>query len=248
MLAACPTVGWPSPAPDAVTALELHEHCSNSDSYGEVLARKLEGVDRVVYLDQLFRRRAGGFGDIKRFVAELANLDLTLEIEIDVFAYTFLCGAKNLDLVIPLSAQRHGNPSHYLTVESEWRKKLRALERYEGYGEPLPDVDRERYLGLRRIIARPGTRDEFRALATLMVSGPSTNLEISEDLGMRYNLSARILPSLESAGILQMRADLDNRYALRVEALPCVVFMMSEVGGVELLSILKRASLCSSKF
>ena len=248
------TVGWPPTSREDQSALWIHEQCeASSQDYPQALMEVLqaqlqdEKSLRITNLESLFRRRARGFSGIKRFVARLSACAERLEtvksidVEVDAFAYAFLCGAKNFDFILPLAPNQKVSVPGFLYDEYQhaWAKTLQQLELFETSGQPLPKAERDLYLGIRKILGRPGARDEFRALATLLVSGPSTGSEISKDLGMPYDLSDRILPSLRRAGAAESREDLGDRFVIPLQAIPCVTFILREIGGIDLLPILE---------
>lgn len=251
------TVGWPTSSSQRSSAPWIHQQCMDSDSnYAEALKQILQENQRenprlcIENIEGLFRRRSRGFSGIKKFVGALNACVHSIEglkeidLEVDAFAYAFLCGAKNFDFVLPQAAAQASAADHtlYTEVKDRWDQKLRDFEMFESHGEFLEAKEKQRYLALRSILSRRGARDEFRALATLLVSGPSTGSEISKDLGMPYDLSDRILPSLGRTGVTEMPDELEGRYRISLDAIPCVVFILREVGGIDLLPILKETN------
>ncbi len=244
------TVGWPEFSPgDPVSAKTIHEACEESkeERYSGELVKRLgalsSGAQPIIIKgdDQLFRRRTRGFKDIKVFAGKLNQVlakhgDLgDVHLEIDAFAYAFLKGAKNFDFFLPETPAKSGP---YRDVLSEWNAQIEALETFERDGIASPSIDTKAYLALRRIVARKSARDELRALASLLMSGPSTQEEVGKDLGLAYGLAERILPTLQEIEVLEFRED--GRYAVRKEALPRVVFCLREVMGLDLLPVLER--------
>jgi len=117
------TVGWPEvSADDPYSAKALHEACQSSDKqyHQQLLAiltelqQTLDGRQPIVIkgMEQLFRRRADGFGDIKQFAGTLSEVDAfnpvfeTVQCEIDAFAYAFLKKAKNFDFFLPETREK----------------------------------------------------------------------------------------------------------------------------------------------
>jgi|GEM_PF-1882798 len=242
-LAAELTWGWQDD-PDAPQAAAcLHREITHvSGEYTELLANALRTLvprGRILGLDRLFRRRTGGFKPVRQLIGSLAALPAeddhadTLVCEIDAFAYGFLKGAKNLDLVLPCSKELNDG---FRAVRDDWSRTSKALTEFERTGERLPQscaVSADQYLALRRIIVRPSARDERRMLATLLVSGPSAQVELSTDLGISNDLSQRTLAPLIAIGVVELRAD--DRYAIVSSTLPLALFGLRETMGLELL-------------
>jgi hypothetical protein len=245
------TVGWPEKPPEKISATTLHEACAQSEgkAYAEELFHHLIRLRQELPAKQpliiggterLFRRRANGFGKIKTFLGTLNDVVTTYPIDgnvqchMDVFTYAFLKGAKNIDFFLPESTRCEGP---FRRSYPQWQRTIVTLEAFERFGKPLPEKQRVAYLALRRIIARPSARDERRTLATLLVSGPSTSDEITQDLGLSFTLSDRILPTLQQAGVLDRRG---AAYSIRCAALPRVVFVLREVMGLDLLAGLEE--------
>jgi hypothetical protein len=247
------TYGWPMDQQSPLSASSLHAAASQSNlshSYADALAAALQqGVQATALsadktpmisgLDALFRRRTGGFAPLKQFLGALSLLlpqsdyPQPLTCQIDAFAWSFLKGAKNLDLLLPATRQSDAMRAEH----QRWLKEIRALERFERLGIPLPEhaaISGDTYLALRAIVTRPSARDERRALASLLVSGPSTIAEITHDLGLNYSLGERSLAIFETKplALLQRR---DECFALRAETLPLVLFGLRETMGLDLL-------------
>ena len=253
-LAAVLTVGWPD---DIIGSQEsarvIHETCQQQagdqvEGYSGQLLSTLSRMRQAVYedqplvirgMDQLFRRRSRGFRELQRFIGYLNQSVVThpefkdVHCEIDVFAYAFLKSAKNFDFFLPEVTSRKGP---FRSVYQRWIQQMETLKVLERDGKASQTPDLQAYLALRRMIFRPSARDERRALATLLVSGPSTRDEISQDLGMPYALSERILPTLEAIDVLERRKD--DQYVIKTEALPRVVFCLRQAMGFNLLAAL----------
>ncbi len=242
-LTAVLTVGWNDDPQHAQTALRLHQAAQNSKDYNAALGKALPtGQQQITGLERLFRRRTGGFSDIKQFVSVLLSLppknDKALQCEIDVFAYAFLRGAKNFDLLMPVSNSADGS---FQRVYPQWQKVIHALEDFERLGEPLPqgiDINKDNYLKLRQVVTRKSARDERRTLTTLLVSGLSTLEELSADMGLNYPLAQRTLGVFVNIGVVEQ---LDGGiYKIVESALPLVVFCLRETMGLDLLSCFEQ--------
>lgn len=240
------TLGWEQPPADAVTAVSLHQGASGANEYTAAVERALRPkapfVD-VLALDRLFRKRTGGFDQVKQLVGALAAIDGgseefdTIRCYVDVFAYAFLRGAKNFDFLLPEAPDVRGS---YRSGEQDLLQRVAALEAFERDGTPLPPnlhLSREDYLALRAVLTKPLARDERRTLAAFLVSGPSTLEEISMDLGLNYTLSQRVLGAFEPCHLFDRTED--GRYRIRAEALPMVVFGLRETLGLDYLSWLE---------
>lgn len=238
-LAAELTCGWQDDPDAPLAAARLHREISaRSGDYAELLACALRDAAperRILGLDRLFRRRTGGSRPVRQLVGSLASLPDdadepgTIVCEIDAFAYGFLAGAKNLDLVLPCKER---NTVFWSTHEG-WVRTWTALADFERVGQPLPPdcaISAEQYLSLRAIVVRPSARDERRSLATLLVSGPSARSELVADLGVSENLIRRILAALRATGVIECRAG--NRYAIVPGTLPLVTFALRETMGL----------------
>lgn len=245
-LAARLTTGWKDDPRAPYSATQLHETARQSaGEYAAALAAALTSAARDIQirgLDRLFRRRMGGFEPIKQLVGALASLPSSpafprpLLCHTDVFAFAFLKGAKNFDLLLPLD---HAANADFRKTQASWVKTITALEHFERSGKALPadaDVTAEAYLAIRNIIARPSARDERRALATLLTSGPSTLDEITLDLGLNYTLGQRTLAVFEDIGVVERRAA--GVFSIAESALPRVVFCLRETMGLDLLRAL----------
>ena len=249
------TVGWPDVSPEyrcSVTA--IHEICRElgdpkEEGYGAELFRMLSNFrseipdsEPIVLkdIDRIFRRRTGGFSGIKNFVATLNEILMShkdlgeVQCEIDVFAYAFLISAKNFDFFLPEIKNQKGP---FREIYPRWKREMSDLEYFERNGRPSIITDTSAYLALRRIISRKSARDERRTLAPLLVSGPSTRQEITKDLGLPYSLAERILPTFREIGILDKRKE---KYVIKKDALPRVIFCLREVMGLDLLPVLDR--------
>jgi hypothetical protein len=238
------TAGWEDDPQHALAALRLHTTADPAAAdyparLGNVLAAAVEPV-QIYGLEQLFRKRPGGFNTLRQFIGTLVTLPAPaaqpLLCRIDGFAYAFLVAAKNFDFVVPLNK--------LLSVEFyrrrlAWLDTMYGLADFERFGEPLPvaaSVSADHYLALRAIISRPSARDEIRALATLLLSGPSTMADISQDLGLNYSLGQRTLAAFEAIDVVERRAA--DLFAISAAALPLVLFGLRETIGLDPLPVL----------
>ena len=83
-------------------------------------------------------------------------------------------------------------------------KALTTLENFERTGnlpEEMSELDAHQYLSMRRMIARPSARDEWRILARLLISGPSTASNLERELNISYAFAHQTLCLFESIGI-----------------------------------------------
>jgi hypothetical protein len=250
------TVGWSIIADDDTSdATHIHAAAIQTDNYTAKIREMLTtlreqiGPDKPLHIKstgRLFRRRTGHFSAIKKFVtASEKAIEATLRpifYEIDAFSYAFLKGAKNLDAILRESSQ---TTSSFRQNLPQWLNEIKSLEEFEREGiMPKAPHLAEKYLELRRVLAPASARDERRTLTTLLVSGPSTSEEISFDLGMAYGLSDRLLPMLEQIQVVKGRNEQGAyRYALTMEALPCVLFCLRETMGIDLIEVLSGAKL-----
>ncbi len=238
------TVGWHDDTDTTLAAILLHEAAEKAgEDYAKALATTLDSVEnaRISGLERLFRRRTGGFEKIKRFISTLAALPHPAKLpdplicRIDAFAYFFLRGAKNLDHLLPLGAAINAG---FRETHKAWSRTIAALENFERVGKPLTEdtsISADQYLALRGIVSRLSARDERRALATLMVSGPSSIDEISQDLGLNYSLSQRTVAIFLEIGVVERRSG--EVFAIAESSLPLTAFSLRETMGLDLLNI-----------
>lgn len=210
----------------------------------QTLLAKKNSPYELEEVDALFRKSTKGFQPIKRFIASLSSLDKAtvnnepVHCHIDVFAYSFLKGAKNFDLLLPYQPQKsQKNDQEFLDHYQKWLSKITALEIFERTGQPPEETQlAEQYKQFRKILVRSSARDELRALGTLLISGPSTTNMISQDLGLNYDLGQRVMTVFEPAGIVTYRGR--GFYSIATDAIPLAVFGLREVLGIDLLSSL----------
>lgn len=250
-LAAKLTVGWADIPRSQFSARELHNRAIAAPDYTESLFQQLQvGTSDTVIIgtDQLFRQAPGGSGPIRKLISELTYLPAIsilpspLPCEIDLFAYAFLAGAKNFDLLLPLASS---NSISLAQVQSDCATALQALENFERTGLLPPNVDvldTQQYLSIRKVVSRSSARDELRTLATLLVSGPSTALDLVRELGLNESLAQRMLGLFESIGILARWGatpsirETDPAFAIKKTMIPLVVFCLRETLGIDLLT------------
>ena len=246
-LAAKLTVGWECETLSPFLAMGLHQAAIANEDYAGTLAQQLQRADahtHILALDGLFRKSAVGFKPIRRFVSELANLPVPegcpqpLICEIDVFAFAFLAGDKNFDLLLPRDNEA---AIAFAQVQANYAAVLQSLENFERLGIPPNDAvfDVQQYLEIRQVVERPSARDELRALTILLLSGPSTLSQISTELGLNYTLGQRSLAVFESTGILKRsteEANTQDIFVIETAAIPLVVFFLRETIGLDLLS------------
>ena len=226
------TVGWDYKSPMRLTAKELHKAALEAGNYVEFLSRKLsqKEVTEIYQLEQLFRKSTKGFQPIKQFVGALISLEVkkSLNCHIDVFAYCFLKQAKNFDLLLPFDRKQN---EEFWQKYQKWSEIIIKLEKFERLGQNCPEKLAKQYLALRKVVSRPSVRDEIKTLATLLVSGPSTLEQVSEDLGLRYTLGQRTISVFENISVVKIRAG--GIYVIATEALPVVVFCLRETCGLD---------------
>lgn len=250
-LAARLTSGWGDDPRDPAAALSLNRIACKGDVIDPIALRKaLPNNHTIMGLDRLFRRTVKGFGSIKSFVGALSTISDNVQscpaliCEIDVFAYSFLKGAKNFDLLLPPVLEYTAHSVNFQNTLNDWHSTMTSLENFERVGQSLPPdgpVSARDYLLLRKVIARPSARDELRVLATLLISGPSSPQQIVSDLGLSVPLSKRILASLHRTGIFEHENAIPTEdgsmvYAISSASIPLVVFCVRETLGLDLLS------------
>ena len=221
------TTGWNYEFRES-NANELHNNDLKNDEYKKDLSQKIneKNISTIYQLEQLFRKSTTGFKPIKQFVGALTensgNKNQTCYI--DVFAYSFLKGAKNFDLLLEWD---DNEDKDFMNTYNQWSEDIKKLENFERFGKQvITKQQKDQYLDLRKIVSRPSARDEIRTLATLLVSGPSTLKEVSKDLGLNYTLGQRTIGVFENIGVVKRESGI---YAISTEALPIVIFEPSVV-------------------
>jgi len=182
------------------------------EGYDAALARIAAAHDTVQGVDKLFRRRGeAGVDPIKRFVHALLNNndESSLVCRIDYFTYTFLKGAKNFDFFFPAVKEDSLTEMEPLFGKAGIHARMESLQDFELTGvATLDDDTRQTYLEARPLAQRESARDEWRSLAVLLYSGPSTLDSISRDLGLGYTLSDRLLVPFRNCGLLRRDGNL----------------------------------------
>mgnify|MGYP001040311898 CR=1 FL=1 len=228
------TTGWNYQKSKSWTAQQLHEAALRDENYLEFLSSQIQQhqISDIYHLDQLFRKNTRGFKPLKNFVATLSEIesDRDLTCHIDVFAYSFLKQAKNFDWILPFEVK---NNKEFIETIRNWLGIIRQLENFERFGHDLPQPLANKYLALRQIISRLSVRDEIRTLAILLISGPSTLKEISEDLGLHYSMGVRSIAVFTNIDIVKQSGQI---YYIGPEYLPIVIFCIRETVGLDLLS------------
>jgi len=234
--------GWPEATPDQYHALQLHyradcaaSHDKNT-SYRKALLDQIDHPDRVINLENTFRRRPTGYGPIQKIVSNLADHESPIRCQINVFAYAFLKNAKNYDMFMTADPKNLEQIGDQLKA---WQKAVDALTEFERLGTPLDKTFaslEKTYLNLRAIVGRASARDERRTLTVLLVTGPATREEISEDLRLNYSLSQRVMTALVKTNALESRTN--ERYAINLKAMPVVLFLVRELMGLDMLEML----------
>ena len=82
---------------------------------------------------------------------------------------------------------------------------------------------------------RPGARDECRALAHLLMSGPSTARELARELQLSENLAKRVARALSPL----VELGEDGRFSICEGLLPVALFAVRERMGIDPLSVLR---------
>lgn len=176
------------------------------------------------------RRNEVGFETVKA-MAEKASPENPLVM--NAFLYAFLCAAKNFDLFLTANTDTIASDTKAISA------KMDSLADFERDARNWPPASlRDRYLALRKVLARGTARDERRTLAALLFSGPSTSVQVAEDLGMSTGLAERILRAL--APLLERHND--DAYALRTDtdSLAVVLHLLGSTLGVDPLGVLQR--------
>jgi hypothetical protein len=237
------TTVWGESVDNAESADSLYNSAMSEDGVDvdklETALRAAQQPIIVSGLDALFRRNTSGFNPIKRFVGALTQVEERgvgpVTCRINAIAYALLKGAKNFDLLLPEDRDTNGP---FREVLPSWKHQIAALERFERDGDDRLDPWlRERYLESRPVMARASARDEQRSLAALLLSGPSTREEITQDLGLSYDLSQRVMAPFVSSGIVEASKQ-EGCYTIAHRALPLVLFLLRETIGIDPLTIL----------
>jgi hypothetical protein len=240
------TYGWPPLKAGELGAWELHLQAKRAFDYQKKLLALLKDYgsrSRDLYaVDQLFRRNTQSFTDIKNFFATLLESKGTFSCRMDMFAFAFLKGAKNFDLLMT-------SVTHCKICLKKCREQMTALEKLERRGVPLPSkIEKVKYLNLRKMAVRQSARDELRVLSSLIISGPSTQQELISELGLSRNLTQRIVNAFYEIGVCEKwppERDLIGQgrsgvYAVSKDAIPMTLYCLRERLGLDFLSVLGR--------
>ncbi len=205
----------------------------DKEVYRKELIAGIGAAPAVFGVDELFHRRvSGGFDPIKRFLGALVSDPSSRDLmcHIDVFAYAFLKNAKNMDLSLPESAK--GSADFRGNCEVPWQETLSQLERFERLGDPIEPKTRTHYLALRKIALRKSARDEWRAMASLIFSGPASMEEISAELGLNYTLGPRLLKPFIDCEAVQVNLA-TQQYMIEEASIPFVLYFLRELLGLD---------------
>ncbi len=257
------TVGWEDDVDHPQSALLLHRAAAAAvDGYANALKRLIATapVPLTLYgLEQLFRRRVGGYRALRQFLGQLTHLaapgtgagrgaskanGAVIRCRIDVFAYGFLAAAGRLGGVL---AEGPGGEGPFRSLWPHWQQVFNALARLEdpqgrwtmvrqGGGQGLPEALGARYGALRQLLGHPAGRDEGRLLATLLINGPSTRPQLAKDLGLATVPPPGVMAGLVNAGAVILGPD--ERHRIPQEALPVVAFALARHWGIDPLGAL----------
>ncbi|MEL6490886.1 MAG: hypothetical protein AAFQ95_13080 [Cyanobacteria bacterium J06621_3] len=254
-LAAKLTVGWTDIPRSQFTAIELHNRAVMAPHYEKSLFYQLQTATphtKILGLDRLFRQTCGGIEPIHQIVSALSSLPTVpsgphpLLCEIDLFAYTFLAGTHKLDRLLPIA---HSTDIELAQIQASCAAAIQTLEDFEHTGslpEQMSELDAQQYLAIRRIVARPSARDEWRVLARLLISGPSTASNLERELGLNHRVAQQILTLFESIGIFTYWGEepgspgAETVFVINKVALPLVLFCLKATMGLDLLSNLSK--------
>lgn len=239
------TFGWKDDPGSDFAAAKLHREADISGrEYEKTLAGLLENMGKPVVidgLDRLIRRRIGEIANIRKFVGALVRISDTdsslgpVVCNIDAFAYAFLKGADNFDFLMPEKKESAGP---FRTVFPKWEEEMGRLERFEQFGDPLPDEAGKDYLSLRKRITPATAGNERRLLATLLVNGPSTVEEISRELDIGPVRSRGITGMFEEIGVTEETRD--GKHVISEQALPRVLFCLRGKMGLDFFNLLNK--------
>ena len=249
-LAANITIGWVDSSNSPFCAWDLHSRAAAAPDYERSLFHQLQLVKtstHIARLDRLFRRTSGGFTPVLRFVEALASMPdiphaaVPLLCDIDLFAYAFLAGTRNLELLLPLV---ESNSLALAQILNDCQEAMRSLERFERTGvlpTYMSELDTQQYLALRHVITQPNARKELQVLAALLVSGPSTASNLTRELALSQKTTRHILELLESIEIVnrwhsaQKEVAAEPVFSISKVAIPLVMFGLKEKLGLDLM-------------
>lgn len=259
-LAANITVGWADLPRSQFCATELHRRAIAAPHYERSLFHQLQLAKdntHILGLDHLFRRTCGGYDPVLQFVSAIArlppipNVAVPLLCDVDLFAYAFLAGTRNFDLLMPLF---QSNGIALSQILSDCQSALKSLEDFERTGTlptKMSELDAQQYLSIRRTVARPFAQQELQILCALLVSGPSTVNELTRELGIDRAQIHQTLHLYESIKILTHWGeapgnDAQPTFVIDKVALPLVMFCIKEILGLNLMGNL--AALVDSNY
>ena len=249
-LAANITVGWADLPKSQFCAQALHSRAIAAPHYERSLFHQLQlakADTRILGLDQLFRRACGSYQPLLQLARSLndlpniPNLPAPLLCDIDLFAYAFLAGVQNFDLLLPLV---HHNSVALAQILSDCQEAVRSLEDFERTGalpSQMSELDAQQYLALRRAVARPSAQLELQTLAVLLVSGPSAVIHLTQELTTEPGAARRILNLFESIEIVTRwgeepgSSSTDPLFVIDKVAVPLVIFCLKEILGLDLM-------------
>lgn len=247
---------------------------------GRPISELLPEDHTIRNLDELVRRDSSSYKAVKELMSALLSYnkqtDKTIVCEVDIFSYAFLSAAKNFDFFLPMG--EIDDPTK--KILGTWSLQLKELEKFERLGQlPLRSLAKSKihqqsksssksgsycnsskqdscdwsvtvYLKLREIVTRPSARDELRALYIFLYSGPSTDKQIADELGLNESLATRVVAALDTTGALEVSGidevtndddpDKTQRvpiHRIHIQHIPIVVFLIRETLGCDLLPV-----------
>ena len=247
---------------------------------GRPISELLPEDHTIRNLDELVRRDSSSYKAVKELMSALLSYnkqtDKTIVCEVDIFYCAFLSAAKNFDFFLPMG--EIDDPTK--KILGTWSLQLKELEKFERLGQlPLRSLAKSKihqqsksssksgsycnsskqdncdwsvtvYLKLREIVTRPSARDELRALYIFLYSGPSTDKQIADELGLNESLATRVVAALDTTGALEVSGidevtndddpDKTQRvpiHRIHIQHIPIVVFLIRETLGCDLLPV-----------
>ncbi|MCF2858720.1 hypothetical protein L1286_14630 [Pseudoalteromonas sp. SMS1] len=230
----------------SIDALSLHAQAdakvlSEQGSYLDALADSLPSEEQLYIssVDSLFKRYEAGFGPIKDFLLGLKfisnNRSGSINVRLNIFVFSFLAHAKNLDLMFATEVQA-AHRERFLS----WQKTIDELVCFESKGRTM---SREHlsivkpYLKLRKILERDSARNELALLALLTFSCPMQESEIYKILGGTQSGLKALLFTLFDTGVVTKSA---GRVTIEEQYIPIAVFFVRAKLGVDLMQLAKR--------
>lgn len=258
-LHACLTHGWRSPEAAGVEARELARSLAarapvgdSNVAYGHPWDRWTEQAapspppPRVVRFERLVRRRPGGVETALSVLRALATRlpdPACVELEIDLFAYDYLAGTTDFDLLVSPAKD-----SPAAAIWPAWQAALFALQQFETEGRPpgsTAEVDVDHYLEIRSSVMRSDSNLLRRLLAALLVAGPSTTDELAQDVRARPDIVLQTLWVLAgSAAVAEVE---DGLWVVAAPALPPVLFLLQSSLGLDPLARIRSVAMAANK-